>query len=321
MKKASIFLMIVFVVVLFVTCRPALQYSLTITIIGTGTITANGNAVTSGKAILFDEDTKVKLIVIPETNWQFDDWTGTNEADVIGIGPYTIVMNANKFLIATFITGGNTSPAASNVAISGIAQVGQTLTGSYTYTDAESDLEGTSAFRWLSSSTETGTYNAITGATALTYVLQASDENQYIKFEVTPIAQTGTTTGTPVQSNSVGPVLPPILITADPTTLDESATNDGSIDPNVITIAVTNSTFIQAQVIPTNITSTGLPANLTLANPTYVDTTHITIEIDGNATAHQNANDTTFTITVASAVLTDAITSATTGNITIDFDD
>ena len=43
----------------------------------------------------------------------------------------------------------NTPPTASNVSISGTPQVGQVLTGSYTYDDAEEDLEGTSTFRWL----------------------------------------------------------------------------------------------------------------------------------------------------------------------------
>ena len=43
----------------------------------------------------------------------------------------------------------NTPPTASNVSISGTPQVGQVLTGSYTYADAEEDLEGASTFRWL----------------------------------------------------------------------------------------------------------------------------------------------------------------------------
>jgi hypothetical protein len=43
----------------------------------------------------------------------------------------------------------STPPTASNVLIAGTPQVGRVLTGSYTYADAESDLEGTSTFRWL----------------------------------------------------------------------------------------------------------------------------------------------------------------------------
>ncbi len=43
----------------------------------------------------------------------------------------------------------NTAPTASNVSLSGAVKVGYTLTGSYSYGDADSDTEGTSTFRWL----------------------------------------------------------------------------------------------------------------------------------------------------------------------------
>lgn len=72
--------------------------------------------------------------------------------------------------------------------------VGQTLTGNYTYSDADSDAEGTSTFRWLRDDV------AIGGATSLTYVLVTADEGHAIKFEVTPMAAAGTTPGTAVQS-------------------------------------------------------------------------------------------------------------------------
>ena len=42
-----------------------------------------------------------------------------------------------------------TPPTASNVLISGTPQVGQVLTGSYAYADADGDDEGASTFRWL----------------------------------------------------------------------------------------------------------------------------------------------------------------------------
>jgi len=66
------------------------------------------------------------------------------------------------------------------------------LHGSYTYADAENDNEGSSTFRWLHNGT------AIDGATAITYTLVAADSGQVITFEVTPVATTGTTTGTTV---------------------------------------------------------------------------------------------------------------------------
>ena len=96
----------------------------------------------------------------------------------------------------------NTAPTATGVSISGTTEVGQTLTGNYTYNDADGDAEGTSTFRWLRDGL------AITGATAITYTLQAADVGANIIFEVTPIAISGVLTGTPVQSASVGPVIP-----------------------------------------------------------------------------------------------------------------
>ena len=95
----------------------------------------------------------------------------------------------------------NSAPTASNLAISdnngGSIVVGVVLTGSYTYTDIDGDLEGTSTFRWLRGGVE------IAGATASSYTLVAADSGQDISFEVTPVAATGITTGTPVVSTTV----------------------------------------------------------------------------------------------------------------------
>lgn len=93
------------------------------------------------------------------------------------------------------------APQANDVTIQGTPLVGDTLTGSYTYSDADGDLEGASAYRWLRDGA------AIDGATSLTYVLTDSDNGAMIIFEVTPIASTGApAAGTAVQSAAVGPI-------------------------------------------------------------------------------------------------------------------
>lgn len=116
-----------------------------------------------------------------------------------------IVLHAVIFL-AFIITGcggggGNQAPTAENVTITddnaGTPEVGDNLTGSYTYADAEDDTEDTSTFRWLRSNT------AISGATSSTYALVAEDLNKNIAFEVTPIATTGKTDGTPTLSSNI----------------------------------------------------------------------------------------------------------------------
>ncbi len=105
--------------------------------------------------------------------------------------PYDIVVSAPA----------NEAPTASSVSISGTTTEGQTLTGNYTYGDTESDVEGTSTFRWLRDNV------AISGATSSTYLLDAADVGTMIKFEVTPVAVTGTSPGTAVQSTAVGPIV------------------------------------------------------------------------------------------------------------------
>jgi large repetitive protein len=97
----------------------------------------------------------------------------------------------------------NDPPVASNVLISGTPQVGQQLTGSFTYADVENDLEGASTFRWLRGDTP------IDGATAQRYTLGAVDQGALVSFEVTPVAQSGVSPGLAVRSAAVGPVAAP----------------------------------------------------------------------------------------------------------------
>ena len=94
----------------------------------------------------------------------------------------------------------NTAPTATNVNVSGTTEVGQTLTGSYTYNDADGDNEGTSTFRWLRNG------NPIGGATGTSYTLVAADNGAIIRFGVTPVAQTGVSPGNEAQSGPVGPI-------------------------------------------------------------------------------------------------------------------
>lgn len=95
----------------------------------------------------------------------------------------------------------NRPPTASAVSITdvngGQLLVGDSLTGSYTYEDVDSDLEGATTFRWLRNGA------AITGANSSSYILVAADAGFPITFEVTPVATTGATTGTTVLSAAV----------------------------------------------------------------------------------------------------------------------
>ena len=101
------------------------------------------------------------------------------------------------------------APTATVQPITGTLQVGATLTGHYTYSDVNGDLEGTSTYKWYSSDDAAGLNKAvIAGATGITYVLTSAEEGKYISFEVTPVAATGIALGTAVESVRVGAIVP-----------------------------------------------------------------------------------------------------------------
>jgi len=109
----------------------------------------------------------------------------------------------------------NSAPLASAVTISdnngGQPLVGDTLTASYSYSDVDGDAEGVSQFQWFR-----GT-SAITGATSLSYTLVTADANQTLRFQVIPVAVSGTSPGVAASAtitviNSV-PVATNVLIT------------------------------------------------------------------------------------------------------------
>jgi len=110
--------------------------------------------------------------------------TGTNPGEAVTSMPIAV---------------GNTAPVASNVNITGTAAVGNLLTGNYTYSDADKDIEGNSTFQWFNDG------SAINGATASEYRIVAADSGNTISFEVTPVAATGSgaVAGTPISSAGV----------------------------------------------------------------------------------------------------------------------
>lgn len=107
-------------------------------------------------------------------------------------------------------------PVANAVFISppGPAESGDTLTGNYTYSDADDppDPQGTSTFLWLRNGSPTG-------VTTQSYQLTNADQGTTIRFEVTPVAQTppGELIGDPVQSagTSIIANAPPVATAVD----------------------------------------------------------------------------------------------------------
>ena len=85
----------------------------------------------------------------------------------------------------------NSAPVATEVTITdvngGKTWAGDKLSGEYSYTDAESDAEGITTYRWLVDGTVV--------STAKSYILTKADAGKSITFEVTAVASTGTKLG------------------------------------------------------------------------------------------------------------------------------
>ncbi len=114
----------------------------------------------------------------------------------------------NKVTTPTWIgpVVANSPPVASSVSVTGSLKVKSVLTGHYTYTDAEGDIEGGSVYQWYSAENLSG-LNEIVIGNSIFYQLTNAEIGRYIRFSVTPAANTGNLTGGLVTSAPrVGPV-------------------------------------------------------------------------------------------------------------------
>jgi len=105
-------------------------------------------------------------------------------------------------------------------AVNGQPEVGQTLTGSYSYADTETDPEdGSTAgtrYQWVRSANADLTQaahgtvlqsgNTMGASGTVTYTTQAADDKAYLYYCVTPVAQRGTLVGAEVCSAAFGPI-------------------------------------------------------------------------------------------------------------------
>gem|GEM_PF-6048849 len=125
----------------------------------------------------------------------------------------------------------NLTPVVSSITFSGTANVGQLQTGSYTYADADNDLEGTSTFRWLRDDV------VINGATSQTYTTVSADVETTLKFEITPVAATGETPGIAVESSGTAIVN---LVPSDITISSQTVNSNSPIGTTVGTLSATD---------------------------------------------------------------------------------
>ena len=97
----------------------------------------------------------------------------------------------------------NYPPAVDNVNISGDFAIGGTVTGSYSYCDAESDAESGTSYQWYYAADVSGTNaTVIAGATSASYTIASPvTEGKYIRLGITPGASSGTSPGIEKYSN------------------------------------------------------------------------------------------------------------------------
>lgn len=174
------------------------------------------------------------------------------------------------------------------ISITGNATVGSTLTA------VVSPVDATVSYQWQRADTVAGTYTNITGATAATYKPVISDETKFIKVTVI-----GTGKYSETKTSAATTAVAGVSI---------AVANDGSIiegieNNEVITVTLSNDTFIETQINMTNITMTGLPEGITVGSVAYTDATHARITLSGNSTVDYD-DHVTATVQVAPAAFT-----------------
>ena len=109
------------------------------------------------------------------TNFVYSDW----------VGPVTI--------------SAEEAPIVADVLYSPVPGTSLKLTSSYTYVDANNDPEGTSLYQWYTATDATGANQApIVNANTKYFTPTLEQAGKYIGIGITPVAKTGTITGTEV---------------------------------------------------------------------------------------------------------------------------
>lgn len=194
----------------------------------------------------------------------------------------------------------NNAPVASSVAFGGTQTSGQTLTGSFTYSDTEGDPAGTHTYKWYRADSAAGlNAAAIVGATALTYTLTDADVGKFVCFEVTPDATTGTSPGIAVKSAYSG------AIAAKPTIISFVQQNQSKNENAASTAINLTFSFPNVSTSPVSVTiSSSAYGRLTQTGPRTIiipagqtSPYNVAVFNVSNNTADDNNATLTFTIT------------------------
>jgi hypothetical protein len=136
--------------------------------------------------------------------------TGADTAKFIKVAAIwskTDYSNTAALSAATVAVAPGTLSSAVTHFIEGSANAGSTLTANE---GAWAPTPDSFTYKWLISTSLTGTYTAITNATAKTYRVAAGDLNKFIRVEITAV-KAGYTTSAPFRSaatTAVGAAIP-----------------------------------------------------------------------------------------------------------------
>ncbi len=224
---------------------------------------------TAGDSTVRANGTSIKLQAAATSNQgtAFSGWTSASGFNTIDA--FTICVNgANAIQTRTYTANyvANVPPVASAVSITGTPEYGSLLTGNYTYSDADGDMEGTSTFRWLRNG------GTVVG-TSQTYTTVAADVGQTLTFEVTPVAATGTSPGAAVTSPGV--LIGKASSTTTVTCASGSVYTGSPIEPCTYTVTgneAGNPVLVAATAVPSGNYTNNINAGVNTASASFTFT-------------------------------------------------
>lgn len=158
----------------------------------------------------FDMTNKTKTLNFPESGTWYEYFTGGTESSgtSISLTPGEYRLYSSKQLPTPDIPELSMPPIVSNLNISGNLFIFDTLVASYTFYDANEDLEAESQYQWFISDYSDGLGKVeIENETSKTYNIRQEDLGRYIGFEVTPLANsTQEAEGETKKSGFLGPI-------------------------------------------------------------------------------------------------------------------
>lgn len=165
-------------------------------------ITATGTITSDNPAVVIEPAARLNFSIPPHSSASYNvKFLPTATGDITANITITSNMPENENLTIPVTGYGflDTAPVVTEVIVSGVPVVTMLQTATYTYTDADNDVEGASSYQWYRTTPPSTTPVAIDGANTVTYRLTQADIGSYITFEVLP-RDSHTMPGTAVSS-------------------------------------------------------------------------------------------------------------------------